>query len=317
MVGTNFVNAVSNLLCNVYANCRLHLTARGGAAIVGGGLGGYTATDEAWGKVIDVGVLQCGQHRTFVVPMRLPAALVHGDATVAYLEAHLIYHHSALPGPAGDDVEHRASAMGTTRTPTVDANAALFRSKLVTCGFHAVEKPGPTAQKNLRTLAKLMASGSTDLDKDNPARTAGGRIGLMRSDVSGRMTKALQGVSRFKRWGRHYLRAISRNHQLQLCANFMDPGLQVYGGELFRNLRDRGDKIFLGLPLPQPCTKQIATAQCTNSTGSARAPSTAPATSTYYAGSGGGCFGARSTVLVRLRDCKLRQTPVPRCDPAI
>jgi len=32
------------------------------------------------------------------------------------------------------------------------------------------------------------------------------------SDVSGRMTKALDGSARFHRWGKHYLRAITRSH---------------------------------------------------------------------------------------------------------
>jgi len=34
----------------------------------------------------------------------------------------------------------------------------------------------------------------------------------LHSDVSGRMTKALDGAARFHRWGKHYLRAISRSH---------------------------------------------------------------------------------------------------------
>ena len=76
------------------------------------------------------------------------------------------------------------------------------------------------------------------------------RLEALHADVSGRMEKALQGAVRFKRWGMHYNRALLRAHQVQLCTNFMDPGLQLYGGDLFLALKAQGDRIFLGLPPP-------------------------------------------------------------------
>merc|ERR1719160_411432 len=111
------------------------------------------------------------------------------------------------------------------------------------------------------------------------------------------MTKALQGRDRFNRWGMHYLRALIRAHQLQTCTNFMDPGLQVYGGTVFKALRDEGDSIFLKLPPPKPA-KAPAPAAVRYSAGAAAgqrraaarmssgaAPRAAPAPDmrTYYA----------------------------------
>ena len=46
-------------------------------------------------------------------------------------------------------------------------------------------------------------------------------------DVAGRMQKALDGSARFNRWGKHYLRAITRAHTVQQATNYLDPGLQV------------------------------------------------------------------------------------------
>jgi hypothetical protein len=47
----------------------------------------------------------------------------------------------------------------------------------------------------------------------------------LKSDIIGRMLKALDGKERFDRWGKHYLRALMRAHQMQVCTNFLDAGL--------------------------------------------------------------------------------------------
>merc|ERR1740130_394142 len=128
------------------------------------------------------------------------------------------------------------------------------------------------------------------------------------------MEKALQGAVRFKRWGMHYNRALLRAHQLQLCTNFMDPGLQLYGGDLFLALKAQGDRIFLGLPPPTanrpppppvarvpvvsgPTAAERQAARAAQAAQRAARPPS-PDMTTYYQGGGGGCFGAASTVVV-------------------
>jgi len=123
------------------------------------------------------------------------------------------------------------------------------------------------------------------------------RLTALHADVSGRMSKAFDGKDRFNRWGKHYLRALLRAHQLQMCTNFMDQGLQVYGGSEFKAIRAEGDAAFLSLPLPQP--KQVAQQPAARR---ASAPATTTQTNTYYAGAGGGCFGASSLVTIVQRD---------------
>ena len=56
----------------------------------------------------------------------------------------------------------------------------------------------------------------------------------------------------YRKWGGAYILSLKRAHQLQVCNNFKDPGVQVYGGELFKKLQSRGDTIFNSIKPPTP-----------------------------------------------------------------
>eukprot|EP00488_Nonionellina_sp_1-RS-2012_P000857 TRINITY_DN1377_c0_g1_i1.p1 TRINITY_DN1377_c0_g1~~TRINITY_DN1377_c0_g1_i1.p1 ORF type:complete len:266 (+),score=90.61 TRINITY_DN1377_c0_g1_i1:114-911(+) len=134
--------------------------------------------------------------------------------------------------------------------------------------------------------------------------TANSRTVALNADVSGRLNKAFQGEFRFNRWGKHYIRALLRAHQLNMCTNFMDPGLQVNGGTLFRELRAKGDEVFINLPPPKPSRRTGPTrpkpsynqqqyqapAPAAAAQQAYRAPAPAVNMADYYGGSGGGCF---------------------------
>jgi hypothetical protein len=85
------------------------------------------------------------------------------------------------------------------------------------------------------------------------------------------VTEALSRHDWYARWGKHYLLSLARCHQvrrvrrrllarrltdhcvqLEVCANFKDPGLQNYAGALFSKLQEIGDDAFSKLPPPQP-----------------------------------------------------------------
>jgi hypothetical protein len=71
-------------------------------------------------------------------------------------------------------------------------------------------------------------------------------------DMKGQCTEALSKTEWFQKWGRHYLPSIMFAHRLQQCNNFKDPGVQGYGGELFRSIQDTADELFNQLPPPKP-----------------------------------------------------------------
>lgn len=104
------------------------------------------------------------------------------------------------------------------------------------------------------------------------------------ADVEGQVTEALE-PRYFERWGRHYLLSLARSHMMQQCSNFKDPGLQVYGGEIFKALQERADDIFVALP-PPVATSPVAT----RGMGGTRVAAAAPVNMARYYNAQGGCF---------------------------
>jgi len=102
------------------------------------------------------------------------------------------------------------------------------------------------AQKLIEDLiAGITAACSDDAKKDT-------RFVALLEDLTGQVLEAFSKLEFYKKWGVHYLPSLMRAHQLQMCNNFKDPGLQHYGGKLFRALRDEVDDIFVQLPPPKP-----------------------------------------------------------------
>jgi hypothetical protein len=86
----------------------------------------------------------------------------------------------------------------------------------------------------------------------------------------------------FERWGEHYMRSYLTAQRNQLSMNFKDPGLQIYGGELFHELQAKGDEIFCSLPPPNPSGQRYASA-------SLSATST-PVSMSIFHNASAGCF---------------------------
>jgi len=77
----------------------------------------------------------------------------------------------------------------------------------------------------------------------------------LNEDIQGQSSEALSRHEWYWRWGFHYLPSVVFAHKLQMCNNFKDPGVQHYGGDLFRSIRDEADDIFCKLPAPKPTAR--------------------------------------------------------------
>jgi len=88
---------------------------------------------------------------------------------------------------------------------------------------------------------------------------------------------------------RSYLRA----QQLQQCMNFKDPGLQIYGGKLFREIQILAEKVFGELPPPIPSSAPVPKGPAYGYTASQT-----PQSMSIFHSQSGGCFAPTSRVLM-------------------
>lgn len=110
-------------------------------------------------------------------------------------------------------------------------------------------------------------------------------------DINGQWAESMQ-VDYFKRWGRHYLPSLAAAHLTQTCNNFLDKGIQQYGGPRFQQLRDDFDKIFNEMPAPTASLRQ----QVMRSLPAGCTMRSAPVTMACYNDDDGPCFAGYCTV---------------------
>jgi len=259
-VGTVFVNAMTNLLVTMAKDAVLILKPVNGASFAGSGvLGGHPAVDAEVRRV-NIGTLQFGQAKDVVVNMSIPAG------TSDVLEATVEY--STRAGP------RQVQATGGTDASEVELQR--LRLKAVDCIREAMQSLKLTAMDKANGIplpldaAELSIKAAIDEITSSSVQGAESMQGLL-EDLQGQVSEALSREDWYQKWGIHYLPSLMFAHLTQQCNNFKDAGVQSYGGEVFQNLRDAADDIFLSLPPPTPAPRPAP------ATTAAPAPTTAPA----------------------------------------
>eukprot|EP00811_Abedinium_folium_P012379 NODE_2147_length_2282_cov_14.107193.p2 GENE.NODE_2147_length_2282_cov_14.107193~~NODE_2147_length_2282_cov_14.107193.p2 ORF type:complete len:294 (-),score=90.89 NODE_2147_length_2282_cov_14.107193:394-1275(-) len=84
-------------------------------------------------------------------------------------------------------------------------------------------------------------------------------------DATGQVMQAFSRLDWYEKWGRHYVLSIAFAHKLQFCNNFKDPGVLVYGGDLFQKIQDQADDAFNKLPPPKPRSGSVEQGRCVTS----------------------------------------------------
>jgi hypothetical protein len=286
IVGTCFVNTIANSCSSFTQNCNVKVSLLNGTNFAPG----FTKTTDATHATFKLGPLQYGQSRDLVVPVAIPGTLGAFDDYISVSVEYTNY--------AGERVV--VPGLGKSRVPTTEARIAYIRSHVVDTVEDIILNfvNGPDRSRaTMQELIHTVNSFVLGTEEEDP------RLKALREDVDGRVAKAISTNERWQRWGQHYLRAITRAHQLQLRTNFMDPGLQIYGGKLFDSLQHRGGEIFVSLPMTTSRTSYSSYSSTPASTSTYTSQQT-----TYYAGGGGGCFDASTTVIVKQGEGEIQRS---------
>mmetsp|Transcript_38618 Transcript_38618/g.86341 ORF Transcript_38618/g.86341 Transcript_38618/m.86341 type:complete len:523 (-) Transcript_38618:55-1623(-) len=234
-VGTALVNCCANSVTTAGRNARLVLHLNEGIRLhqccayrVG--------RDESNACIIHLGSIQLGQTKDVVVCVdRAPAGSL-------LLRAELLYD--------GPETEGRAEAEARAAEPGVSTEC-----RIQCCRLQLVDAIVSFLRLERSEAARKASQILDELRKAQAEVGAEARLTGLIDDVSGQVAEALSRQDWYESWGIHYLRSLARAHLAQLCNNFKDPGVQCYGGEIFHEVRDAADDIFLKLPPPDPASQ--------------------------------------------------------------
>jgi len=232
-VGTVFVNTMSNLLVTFATDVYLDLATKGESKILPDIPGKFETVEAAGGFRVRLDTLQYGQSRDILVQMNVKTS------DDAYLAAKLQYE---LPGR--EKVEGDCVELCIKDAP--DINEVIphkLRLQFVDITNAALCMPSPEAEQKVRKFAQTVAK--SELKDKTPVKE-------LLEDVVGQTLAAFSRADWMTKWGQHYMRSLMFAHKLQICNNFKDPGVQVYGGALFEKIRAEADDIFNQLLAPTP-----------------------------------------------------------------
>lgn len=242
-VGTIFVHALANLLTTAAHNVQLSVQAPDGVELLPA-LGAVQSTKASWGQTITLGSVNHGQPRHVIVPVRGAAQGQLLQATLKYVPAGST---ETQQVEAQIDASQVQTAAGAAQG-LIDAQAARLDATATMVRIMSLfqQHDEPSARQQLDELrGRLRASRSVN----QPS------VLTLLEDLDGQVYEAISKMEYFRRWGRHFLPSLQRAHLLQACNNFKDPGVQAYGGDLFRATRDTVDALFCKLPPPKASKK--------------------------------------------------------------
>lgn len=149
-------------------------------------------------------------------------------------------------------------------------------------------------------LINTKAIVQSDLDKIN------GYIAdyINSTDINngGQIEKVFSKLEWYNKWGKHFLHSIMNAYYNQQCNNFKDPGVQLFAGNLFSQIRTIADYAFVMLPAPVP---SIPVVNSRNTSVTSVTAVAAPTNMSSYYDRDNGCFSGNSQItLVDKNNCE-------------
>jgi hypothetical protein len=283
LTGTVFVNALSNTLSTFATDLLITVESRKNNSNWGKVVGNFPKTTVTNKTVVNLGSFKYGQRKDLVISLeknRPPKSI-----TLEYIRT-----------STGQREDCKLSGYNMMDSPSpLIHNYRLRLTEL----FENINAP-PTKEK-VQSFANEIESSAVSSDPF---------IKDLVKDINGQILEGLV-PDAFARWGRHFIPSLCRAHLLQQCNNFKDPGVQHYGGDLFKTVRDTCDEIFVKLPPPKPSKVKVTYTPSQSPTTKKKSPSkvkaqtyTAPVDMSSYYNVGGGCIWSEGDVLMHDQSIK-------------
>ena len=254
MVGTIFVNFIANSLLTCVTNLDLIVD--------------FEDNDIICNK--NIGSIQSGQDKDFIFEL-------NDDSNISIkLNDHVI------------------QICGVNNTDIIDDEIAyhICRKEVIDLISELLAINSTSTHDSIATSIRLVDEKHTQLrDKFNGCDKISKLINDIKSTnlEEGQISKAVSRLDWYEKWGKHYLLSIQNAHILQICNNFKDPGVQLYGGNNFELLRDKIEEAFCSIPPPEPSKKRYKYSNGSSSY-------SAPVNMSSYMNVGGICFDGKSIV---------------------
>jgi Mg-chelatase subunit ChlD len=240
-VGTIFINAMANVLSTIWNNLELVLKidTKGMGPLLYPGEMVQVYNDKI---KLNMGSLQEGQTRDFLIPLKMVPENLSYSWTPFLVDYNIPIqtdvNYLLVPSSSHENVSNVKSTLENLRR--------LQLTNYVRTVVNDFQKFFPQISLMQKSLNDTF---SKDLD-EKPCETP--YVTDVLKDLNGQIHEALSRPEWFKKWGQHFLYSIARAHLMQYCNNFKDPGIQHYGGAMFKKLRDEMDTIYMTLPPPVP-----------------------------------------------------------------
>lgn len=252
MVGTTFVNTLSNTLTTFESNAVLKIALPEGVVFTNMGQhSNYTLVNSDWGSEIKLGNFHYGQEKNIILNLKKHTS---EESNIGiFLNMNDINHNS--------DFTYKITDTNYNDKPQwVIQNIRFSLLDALRCIKDTYEQ-----YKNVQQINLMGNRWKNDPPKvkeliDKYLTSNNDLIKKYAQDINSDYTQVVEaiapGTDAFNKWGKHYLLSLFNAHLMQECNNFKDPGVQYYGGEQFAEIRDKADEIFCDLPAPEPSIKQ-------------------------------------------------------------
>ena len=138
--------------------------------------------------------------------------------------------------------------MASERNPDAATGSAAclaqWRGRVV-AGLRSMKRMGQLGDlAGALALVRSLSEGMRAEPREHLDAAASAGLTCLLGDIEGQVAISLSRAEYFTGWGSAYLLSLARAHELQLCANFKDPGLQGYATPVFKSLQTTAGTVF-------------------------------------------------------------------------